>query len=254
MLYDSYQSLLAVTPSSATPAVASALREKYVSILKQNEPWVTKLTPPIAPGVLSDFFNYSRPRFIWALSSYRCFDIDKPQPLNFLPACVSDYSAQGSSYFRALIDVQLAQPSAQPVEISYCAAILTDASYPGTDRSGKGKHCPPSAHSPGDTGHASLLIGRRAADGGSCQYLVRNSWGADCSGPKLHSLPGGAKPGSVVQRTGDIYAPQWKCENGKGDIWIDADALANSVFSVSYLDGSPSSSNPGAATAGAQPR
>jgi hypothetical protein len=256
LLYDSYKMELAVMPSSDTPAAVETLRAGYVAILKQHEPWVDELNPPLPPNVLSDFFGYRRDRFIFALTSYQCYNAGKPEPLGFLPACVQNYNHQATTAdIRALIDARLLLPDAQPVEIAYCSAILLEAAYPGADRSSGAKlPCPPRPDGLGEGGpHASLVIGRRPGDAGRCQYLVRNSWGSGCAGGKIHALPGGPK-GASVQPKGDIYAPQWQCENGKGDIWLDAETLANSVFGVSYLDGSPASSGSGEPTADAQSR
>ena len=238
LLYDSYQAELAAMPSGAAPAAVSELRGNYVSILERREPWVATIVPPIARNVLSDFFGYDRGRFMWSISSYKCFNVDRPQTLSFLPACGGNDDARvprPGAESRALLDAQLAKPNPQPVEISYCAEVLGRADYPGVDRStASATQC--LGNEPWAGGHASLVIGRRMGNDNRCQYLIRNSWGVHPT-PKSYSLPGGdGQPEKISHGPGHTYAPQWEFENGKGDIWVDADALAKSLLGVSYLE------------------
>lgn len=56
--------------------------------------------------------------------------------------------------------------------------------------------------------HVSVIIGQRPAGPSGCQFLVRNTWGSACH-PK--------------------YSKDWECEAGKGQVWVDADALIDSI-------------------------
>ncbi|MBF0205692.1 MAG: hypothetical protein HQK53_02275 [Oligoflexia bacterium] len=55
-------------------------------------------------------------------------------------------------------------------------------------------------------GHASLIIGRRNI-AGRCQYLVRNSWGEDCSTMRI--------------------SQDFECD--RGNIWVDRDTLVRNI-------------------------
>ncbi|MBI3544399.1 MAG: hypothetical protein HY075_14095 [Deltaproteobacteria bacterium] len=123
----------------------------------------------------------------------------------------------------------LDRPDRQPIELSICGRYLDKAAPDDDDRkifstSVKGtwhelkknkdgedvSRCISGDpdHPNDDSGHSVTLIGRRVnpKKPGSCQYLIRNSWGSGCfrySGRK------------------DI-----ECIEGRGDLWIDADELA----------------------------
>lgn len=72
-------------------------------------------------------------------------------------------------------------------------------------------------------GHTSLIVGKRTnPDNGACEYLVRNSWGKECS---LYE-----SEGLSCHKNCD--------ENGcrySGHFWVSTDRLANSLFNVTYL-------------------
>lgn len=90
------------------------------------------------------------------------------------------------------IDEELETPAPLPIEIHFCPKILEPGLRVDCAREG----------------HAALVIGRRWNAGThSCQYLVRNSWGTECSQyPRKISGNGG-------------------CEEGLGNIWLDRGAL-----------------------------
>ena len=94
------------------------------------------------------------------------------------------------------IDHQLSNMDT-PVGISYCSVVLTSKTTSGLDGGNNIKsNCKP---------HASLIIGRRTNSTGTCQYLIRNSWGKS-------------------------YVYPW--ETSRGDIWINQDAIMKNVFSI----------------------
>ena len=81
-----------------------------------------------------------------------------------------------------------------PVGFSYCSRVLQDKSYRGF----------PQATPQGDCGmHASVIIGRKRDAKGSCQYLIRNSWGVN------------------------TVKYDWKTD--QGDIWVDMEALNDNI-------------------------
>jgi hypothetical protein len=62
--------------------------------------------------------------------------------------------------------------------------------------------------------HYSTLVGRREnVITGRCQYLIRNSWGEDCS----------------------IYPSPYNVMCDAGNIWVDSDVLLQSIISIHYL-------------------
>lgn len=95
----------------------------------------------------------------------------------------------------------LRQPGAQPVGVNFCSAMLTGTSSfvspaIGDDRCGN---------------HAAVLAGQRCK-AGKRQFLLRNSWGNNC---------------------GDQLAPRHRpsCD-GKGNVWVDAESLMLSSYSL----------------------
>ena len=90
------------------------------------------------------------------------------------------------------IDQELAKGN--PVGISYCSRFLQDPAYRGF----------PQTTPQADCGmHASAVIGRKLDSRGTCQYLIRNSWG-------INKVKYG-----------------WKTD--KGDIWVDMEALNDNI-------------------------
>jgi hypothetical protein len=85
-----------------------------------------------------------------------------------------------------------------PPVIGFCPRILTESAAEQSQHA--------STESCG--GHAVLVIGRREV-AGKCQFLLRNTWGPEC----------------------DHYAAevQDQCEEGKGNIWVDAETLAKNM-------------------------
>lgn len=85
----------------------------------------------------------------------------------------------------------------RPVGISYCSLMLTSKTASGIDYYNKPKkNCGP---------HASVVIGKRQASSGECQYLIRNSWG-------------------------ESYKYPW--EKSRGDVWVNERAMMMNVYKV----------------------
>ncbi|MEK7690747.1 MAG: hypothetical protein AAB425_06980, partial [Bdellovibrionota bacterium] len=103
----------------------------------------------------------------------------------------------------------LRRENAQPIEISFCSAVLTEG-YAALSDPKKWNVLFMSGEKCGY--HAALVIGRRVRDGQQ-EFLVRNSWGKSC-------LP---------------YAPEWECEAGKGNIWVDGNALMKTVYAMAHM-------------------
>ena len=78
--------------------------------------------------------------------------------------------------------------------------------------------------------HSAIIIGRQMRDvkigrktERKCQVLLRNYWGTSCYG----------------------YDPEWTCEPGTGNIWVDAEVMAASTSYAGYLyDGAKEGSQP----------
>jgi|GEM_PF-3349964 len=93
---------------------------------------------------------------------------------------------------------------AMPVGISYCSSVLY---------AGKSFEEIVSGDDTGCGRHASTVIGRRKnPKTHACEFLVRNSWGSS-----------------------SCYAKDWSCIARTSQVWVDADTLANSIFSVTRM-------------------
>ena len=100
--------------------------------------------------------------------------------------------------------------SATPVGISYCSALLQK----GPDWKKGTQEASDLFRTPECGMHASIVVGKRQKNG-SCQFLIRNSWGTDC----------------------DSYAKTWECQNGQ--IWVDADALLENTYELQFVKRAP---------------
>lgn len=137
------------------------------------------------------------------------------------PQCF-ERAIEGPDQFAAVIHEQFDHlgKRAQPIEIGYCNGVQNQGpSFRGVIQKGAVKpwarynlcegHDPNDRES--DGAHSVTLIGRRLHQG-TCQLLVKESSGAGCARDWLR---------------------HWECRDGK--IWIDQDALAANVTSVSRL-------------------
>lgn len=94
---------------------------------------------------------------------------------------------------------KLYESKALPVMISYCSNLLKKGHrYKGLKNK---KKC---------GFHASLIAGHRTRNGHD-EFLIRNSWGEDCS----------------------VYHSDWECKNG--NIWVRADSLVKNITDFNYL-------------------
>lgn len=93
-----------------------------------------------------------------------------------------------------IVKEKFSQKNPQPMGISYCSRVLlhgksTNPNQPCED-------------------HASLVIGKRTSPEGTCQVLIRNSWGSGCA----------------------PYSPDWECD--QGNIWVETDVFSQNLQSV----------------------
>jgi len=72
--------------------------------------------------------------------------------------------------------------------------------------------------------HASLIVGQRVDAAGRLQYLLRNTWGTRCT-------QSDGKGGSRAR-----YSPDWQCEEGTPNLWIDAEALIANTYAMTTLE------------------
>ena len=62
--------------------------------------------------------------------------------------------------------------------------------------------------------HYSVIVGRRLNEStNTCQYLIRNSWGKDCS----------------------IYPTHYKTQCEEGNIWVDENVLGQNILGVHFI-------------------
>ena len=62
--------------------------------------------------------------------------------------------------------------------------------------------------------HYSSIVGRRhSSENNTCQYLIRNSWGADCS----------------------IYPAPYNEQCEEGNIWVDEDVLGDAILGIQFI-------------------
>ena len=96
--------------------------------------------------------------------------------------------------YKAKINQLFSRPAPlQPLGLAFCSSILTGNKDCGL--------------------HAAMIIGRRKKTStGKCQYLIRNSWGTDCSN----------------------YKRGVKCENG--NLWVDDNELEQNMTKINYLE------------------
>jgi|GEM_PF-5138402 len=138
-----------------------------------------------------------------------------------LPAKLSGSTSQWEAPEKrlSLINAALDQVPSQPAIVSYCSRVLSDANAAATEtKTSSNQEACRDRPSPNDA-HVSVVVGRRKAENGKCQLLVRNSWGRGCF-DRVHKKP---------------YA--WECEGGQ--IWVDQEVLAKNAYWVSYIPAKP---------------
>ena len=94
---------------------------------------------------------------------------------------------------------------ALPVGVGYCSRVLTQGTHFNEMDNPDGSLC---------GAHASVILGRRKnPQSGTCQVLLRNTWGnIDCT------------------------RKAWECVPNKSHVWIDEDIFKNSLFSITKID------------------
>jgi hypothetical protein len=107
---------------------------------------------------------------------------------------------------KTTIDGLLGKPNSQPVGIAFCRNVYMDAGYEGVADDGKSFMCRP---------HASVIIGERKTLNG-CEYLVRDSYGDDCTNSRTQKL---------------VDA---ECDH-KGNIWVGSEALLKSIRELTWI-------------------
>jgi|GEM_PF-6427605 len=147
-----------------------------------------------------------------------------PGPVTCEEHRLSDGDPDFAGSMGNLIGNGLREKNAQPFSVGFCANILTDQSagpdYRGITRSGG-----EAALSNSCERHAMLVIGSRECttpDGKTVkQFLMRNSWGADCNG----------------------YSRRWECDKkdpdsnlGTGSVWMDQDPVLQNAYKVQRID------------------
>jgi hypothetical protein len=128
----------------------------------------------------------------------------------------TDYKVSESHipFFDSLTDeiIDQLEEDSLPVGISYCANVLKRGkNFKGIASSDITGHKYKQKDGKDDCGrHASIVIGSREKNG-SCELLIRNSWGTSCS----------------------TYSNDFDCE--QGNIWIPQDVLQNNLYRIHYL-------------------
>jgi len=196
---------------------------------------------PKADTIIS-IMDMPLPRLAWGLAAYSCSNSSQSIQEQ-VPLCVDSVPLSNPSII-ATWNARLNVPQAEPIEVSYCSPVLKEGrSYPGVMRTDNTHQCAPSTTT-STPNHASLIIGRRRnPNTGSCQFLIRNSWGTACKVSQIAPAPGNvpkdtrpslAKAPSIPDPSTDLrYAPEWDCEDG--NIWVDADSLAQSAYRTSWI-------------------
>ncbi len=240
-----------LAPDALNAAWSVHFNDGLASLTQQIQDWLgtqgvlSYLKP--SQAVIKDLLSLTKLRFIWGIEGYQCFAASPTYHVE-LPSCkntnILNYApTQRVASMNSLLD----HSNGQPIGISYCDRVLTvGASYGGVGSNGGAAQCIPVLDSkrnviPGNGMHASLVMGRRKNPKNPevCQFLVRNSWGATCkTKPSPVTLPDDLKndpslPFSFQKSIApsEIYAPEWDCDGG--NIWVDATALAKSVYSLS---------------------
>ena len=72
--------------------------------------------------------------------------------------------------------------------------------------------------------HASLIVGQRTDASGRLQYLLRNTWGTQCTRSDGN---GGRRP---------RYSLDWECEEGTPNLWVDAESLLANTYAMTTLE------------------
>lgn len=112
--------------------------------------------------------------------------------------------------FSETLRSRLNNSNSGPVGINFCVDILSQSKFSGwvqgVGADGKVDRSKCRAT------HSAVVVGRRTSAKGSCQYLVRNSYGASCQGVSF-----------------------WDCDKGTGQIWINEEQLVSNMSEAFYI-------------------
>ncbi|RZA09475.1 MAG: hypothetical protein EOP11_01550 [Proteobacteria bacterium] len=119
-------------------------------------------------------------------------------------------SARMRRFSEALYSIR--KPSDMPVGINFCADVLFDRTKVGVDSTGQAMTSSPSPLTPPAcvSHHSALVVGRRPGPGGTCQFLIRNSFGDSNNG--------------------------YDWEARRGQVWVDEAALVPNLTGTVVLE------------------
>lgn len=117
-----------------------------------------------------------------------------PPPRSYYGFRETNLSSRRDGFRVALDALQSSQDL--PVGITFCADVLEDRRANGVGPNGRPQNC--------NSHHSALVVGKRSASDGSCEYLVRNSFGNSCN------------------------AYDWECDE-RGQIWVGEKALLRNM-------------------------
>lgn len=136
--------------------------------------------------------------YLRAIVAYQCFKrLKTPRQI---PAC-HEVDIQHAGLAETMIHDLLETRPLLPVGITFCMQTLTEKTSDGLRNGVPSEKCNP---------HSAVIVGRQQKNG-TCQFLVRNSWGTACT----------------------RYHPSLQCQNG--EVWIDASALTRNTYQISHL-------------------
>ncbi|MBI2606359.1 MAG: hypothetical protein HYW49_09795 [Deltaproteobacteria bacterium] len=136
------------------------------------------------------------------------------------------------------IDSALDGDSRQPAGIGYCANIYDEGhqGYKNFDRlellSGSWMPRALRTLTSGCYQHYSLIVGRRPASDGTCQYLLRNSYGTGFWSKNWECVC--ARPDQTLYAC--AYDPAHSQDDAVVGCWVDSQTLASNTFDVEYFE------------------
>ncbi len=112
-------------------------------------------------------------------SNHRESALEGPLPLATHLTSMKDAAAVHAEEVRR----HFALNATLPLGLSFCSRVIRDPSYVGISGSGASRAIVPAKNNGGkDCGPHAVLISGIRNQGGSCQYLIRNSWGSSFGG------------------------------------------------------------------------
>lgn len=142
----------------------------------------------------NNFVSFLSQTFAGACKGHT-LEVPSPPPPRSYYGFREDDLAVRRAGLRAPLDT-LTSSQDLPVGITFCADVLEDRKALGVGRNGRPHNC--KSH------HSALVVGKRPASDGTCEYLVRNSFGNSCN------------------------AYDWECDD-RGQIWVGEKALLRNM-------------------------